>query len=331
MAKKLPGFAGRSFARVLGATLALALLVPLGTFGFSAPPKGSRENPIRVGSLRITGFAASYLLPELGKQQGLYLEVIDFPRTTERLAALLRGDIDIAFAGWNGTILLAARGDPIVAIASSFDGGYTLTVRTDSGIRDVKELKGKRVAHSIGSNAELHLYSQLKLAGLEPRDVNAVHMGFAEMPIALARGDIDACFCSEPQSSIAIYQGFGTLLKYPYDAGYKKINGVVVTTRHFLQDQREAVRAFLRVFVRGTDTLKQNPQRFFEMAKELFKQPDPIVSMALKNTVLNYRIDTQAVMAMAEWQLRLGQIQRKPPLQTFIDTRVLSEVLKERR
>jgi len=299
--------------------------------GTAQLPKGSAGNPIRVGSLRIVGFAPSYLLPELGRQRGVYFEVIDFPRTTERLAALLRGDIDAAFAGWNGTILLAAKGEPVVAVSGSFNGGYSLLVRAESPIREVKDLRGKRVAHSIGSNAEIMLYSQLKLAGLEPRDVQAVHMGFPEMPIALARGDIDACFCSEPHGSIAIERGFARLLKYPYDAGFGDINGNLVVTREMLRSRPEVVEALLRVFVEAVDNLNKDQQRLFEVGKELFKQPDAVVMRALRNTRLDYRINARAVEAMAEWLLRLGQIQRKPPLAAFVDTRLLNRVIGERR
>ncbi len=311
--------------------LAVLLISTLSIPGLAAQAKGSRANPIKVGSLRIMGFAPSYLLPEIGARQGVTFEILDFPRTTERLAALLRGDIDIAFAGWNGLILMAEKDDPVVAIANAFDGGYTLTVRADSGIHSVKDLKGKRIAYSIGSNAELHLYSQIKLAGLQPRDVQAVHMGFPEMPLALARGDIDACFCSEPHSSIAIHQGFGRLLKYPYDAGYKSINGVVVTTRRFLTENRPAVKAMLRAFVIATDMLKNDAVRYQEVGRAMFRQPDAVVQMALKNTVLSYSVDVKAVEAMMEWQLRLGQIKKKPRLDQWMDLSVLKEVLAERK
>lgn len=313
------------------AALAVVFACTLSISALAVQAKGSRENPIRVGSLRIVGFAPSYLLPEMGTRLGVAFRVLDFPRTTERLAALLRGDIDIAFAGWNGLILMAERGDPVVAIANAFNGGYALVVRADSGIHRVEDLKGKRVAHSIGSNAELHLYSQLKLAGLQPGDVQAVHMGFPEMPLALARGDIDACFCSEPHASIAIHQGFGRLLKYPYDAGYRDINGVVVTTRRFLTGNRVAVKATVRAFVMATDMLKDNPDHYLQVGREMFRQPDPVVQLALKNTKLDYSVDISAVKAMMEWQLRLGLIKRKPRPDHWVDLSILREVLAQRR
>lgn len=322
---------GRRLAPRRAVIVAVVLICVSGIPSFAVQTKGSRQNPIKVGSLRITGFAPSYLLPEIGARQGVTFVVIDFPRTTERLAALLRGDIDIAFAGWYGLALMAAKGDPVVAIANAFDGGYTLLVRADAGIQSVKDLKGKRIAYSIGSNAELHLYSQIKLAGLQPADVTAVHMGFSEMPLALARGDVDACFCSEPQSSLAIHQGFARLLKYPYDAGYKDINGVVVTTRRFVADNRPAVKAMLRAFVTATDTLKGDPTHYLEYGRAMFRQPDPVVRLALENTRLNYLVDIPAVEAMAEWLLRLGHIKRKPRSAQWIDLSILKEVLAERK
>ncbi len=317
----------RWIGAALAATAALALMAaPV----LAGAPKGSRDNPIRIGSLRITGFAPSYLLQEMGARNGVYFDVIDFPRTTERLAALLRGDIDLAFAGWTGLITLVAKGDPVVAVAGAFNGGYTLTVGANSGIQALADLKGKKIAYSIGSNAELHLYSQLELAGLSVRDVDAVHMSFPDMPLALARGDIDACFCSEPQSSIAIHQGFGRLLKYPYDTPVRDLNGVLVTTRRFLQENRQAVKATLLWTVLATDYLNTFYGRYLQVGKDLFKQPDPIVELALKNTRLTYAVDVDAVRAMAQWQMRLGQIPSVPDVARFVDVSVLEEVLSGR-
>lgn len=316
----------RWISAALVAIAALTLLAPAS----AERPKGSRGNPIRVGSIRITGFAPSYLLQEMGARNGVYFEVIDFPRTTERLAALLRGDIDLAFVGWTGLITLVAKGDPLVAVAGAFNGGYTLTVGANSGIQTLTDLKGKKIAYSIGSNAELHLYSQLELAGLSVRDVDAVHMSFPDMPLALARGDIHACFCSEPHSSIAIHQGFGRLLKYPYDTPIRDLNGVLVTTRRFLQTNRRAVKATLLWTVLATDYLNTFYERYLQVGKDLFKQPDPIVELALKNTRLTYAIDMDAVRAMARWQMRLGQIPFVPDAARFVDVLVLQEVLSGR-
>lgn len=321
---------GRPFGHALAAlALASALFVGSGLTA-QAAPKGSKENPIRVGSIRITGFAPSYLLNEFGNRMGVYFDVIDFPRTTERLAALLRGDIDVAFAGWTGLIQLAAEGDPLVAISGAFNGGYTLTVGRQSGIRTLQDLRGKRIAYSIGSNAELHLYSQLEKAGLTIKDVEALHMGFPEMPLALARGNIDACFCSEPQSSIVITQGSGVLLKYPYDGPAGALNGVVITTRRFLQENRDAAKALLRVQVLATDYLNTFGDAYLEVGREMFKQPDPVVELALRNTVLTYSVDTAAVDATADLMLRLGQIRSKPDVHSFVDLSLLREVLTGR-
>lgn len=310
-------------------TLVLASL-PGTALAAQAAPKGTRDNPIRVGAIRITGFAPAYLLNEIGNRMGVYFNVIDFPRTTERLAALLRGDIDVAFAGWTGLIQLVAQGDPLVAVSGAFNGGYTLTVSPRSGIKALEDLKGKRIAYSIGSNAELHLHAQLDKAGLTIKDVTAVHMGFPEMPVALSRGDIDACFCSEPQSSIVITQGNGILLKYPYDTAFGSLNGVVITTRRFLQENREAVKALLRVQVMATDYLNTFADAYQAVGRDMFKQPDPVVNLALRNTILSYSIDTAAADAMADLMLRLGQIRSKPDVQKYIDLSPLREVLTGR-
>lgn len=321
---------------VLAARLVLVWsLVPLLLLALAIPvtaqaPKGSPANPLRVGSIQIAGFAPVYMLEEIGARQGVSIEILDFTGTAERLAALLRGDIDLAFAGWTGLISLAAQGDPVVALAGAFTGGYTLTVRSDGPIQSVEDLRGKKVAYRIGSNAELYLLSQLEMAGLSLNDVEAVHMDFPQMPLALARGDIDAFFGSEPHSSIAIHDGYGRLLKYPYDVSFGGLNGVLVATRSFVEQHPEAVKTFLRLFVSATDYLNTFPDAYLETGMAMFQQERPVVELALKNNTLSYAVDTEAVEALVDWQLRIGAIEHSPDVTSFVDLSFLAEALTGR-
>lgn len=301
-----------------------------GQDGWPGPPspgaKGSEENPIRIGSIKITGFAPAYEIPEIAKRHGWHVEVLDFPSSSQRAAALLRGEIDIAMLGWTATVSLAAEGEPVVAIANAFGGGQAIVAKTNSGIEEVADLKGKTVATLKGSMNEMHLLSQLEEAGVDAREVNIVHMNLEDMPIALARGDIDAMVGGEPMSSQAIVKGFGKLVKYPYDTSLGNINANMATTRSFLADNQEAVEVVLRAFVESTNALKSDHSRLLQIAKELFKADDEIAEMALKNTYLDYEVDMQAVQAMIDWQHKLGSIESKPSPDEFVDLSILNSI-----
>ncbi|UGA37074.1 ABC transporter substrate-binding protein [Chromobacterium haemolyticum] len=82
----------------------------------------------------------------------------------------------------------------------------------DSGIKSVKDLKGKKVGVARGGAQELLLAAELakyKLSWSDKpgKDVQVIYMPFADLNQALMGKQIDAMSQSEPQSSQAIKQG----------------------------------------------------------------------------------------------------------------------------
>ncbi|MEO8006411.1 MAG: ABC transporter substrate-binding protein [Betaproteobacteria bacterium] len=200
----------RTLLKALGAQSAIALLSsPLlakVNLPWPAKPaakaKGSSENPIVLGSIKILGFVPSYDLPDIARAAGWYVKVLDFPSSSQRAAALMQGSIDIAMLGWNATTKLSSEGRPVVVVANAFGGGQAIIAKKDSGIAAIRDLKGKKVATLLGSMNDIHLLSQLSNAGLKAEEVQILQMNLPDMPIALARGDIDAMVGDEPNSSV---------------------------------------------------------------------------------------------------------------------------------
>ncbi len=296
-----------------------------------AGEKGSKEKPIKIGSIKITGFAPAYILNEIGNKQGVYFEVIDFTSSTQRAAALLRGDIDMGLLGWTAMISMAANGDPLVALAGAFEGGQAVIGSKDKNITSMEQLKGKKVATLKGSMNELHLYSQLDKAGMKASDLTIAQMNLNDMPVALAKGDIDAYVGGEPQSSIALDGGYGVLIKHPYDTSFGAINAGLATTSDFLKANRAAVEWTVRLWVEATDRLLKNPDELKKMAVELFQQDTKIIDLALKNTRLVSQINLAQVEALADWELKLDYIKKKPDIKALVDTTVVDQVLKEKK
>ncbi len=123
--------------------------------------------------------------------------------SNENVAMAQSGDIDIGMANcdaiysaYTGTMSYADAGkQDIQQVASLYYSQLHVFVTEKSGIRDISELKGKKVC--IGSQGTSYLFiteAILNAYGISIDDVEPYYMNYAEAAQALADGDIDAAF-----------------------------------------------------------------------------------------------------------------------------------------
>jgi NitT/TauT family transport system substrate-binding protein len=113
-----------------------------------------------------------------------------------------------------------------------------LVAGKDSGIKSVKDLKGKKVGVTRGGIHEVLLDAELGQNGLSAKDVTIVYLAFADLNQALLGKNIDAMMQSEPQSSQAINKGFGVEVMKPYDTPIGEPYRTMVMTEKFYTEKR---------------------------------------------------------------------------------------------
>ena len=68
----------------------------------------------------------------------------------------------------------------------------------NTGIKSIKDLKGKKVAIWPGSTQEAVILERLRMEGMTIKDIQPIRLQFSDMAGALARGDVDAYVGAEP-------------------------------------------------------------------------------------------------------------------------------------
>jgi NitT/TauT family transport system substrate-binding protein len=185
----------------------------------TVPARGDAQSglkKVRMGSSSTNvSFLALYTALHRGffKDEGIDLEIVYMPANLAS-TAVLNGDVDYNGAV-TGTIGAAVRGQPMKVLLFTVSKPLLFLI-SKREIRDVKQLKGKKIAGSSpGGSATLIADKVLKHYGLEPgRDVSLLPMGgsAAGRYAVLETNVVDASFLSVPENIIALEKGYNELI-----------------------------------------------------------------------------------------------------------------------
>jgi len=308
---------------------ALALLATMCVMGFMAGC-GSREGAptqspidIRVGTWKTAQTIAPFYYDQF-LSAGYTVEVFPFTSPGDQKTALLAGSLDICGTTIVHAIVSASRGEPIVYVASLCDKCSALAVRTGAGINTPADLRDKTIGYVPSTMHDVLLRETLTRVGLDPtRDVRLTRVDFFDMGQALATGGIDA-FCSgEPYPTIAVLEGYGEILAYPYyGESIGTINGGMITTQDMIAEHRDVVQAAVTAHARATEYLKAHPDEWLRRSEDFGNRPE-VLQASAENMVLAWEIDDEYLRharALGERMQALGMIDRQPDWETLFDT-----------
>ncbi|MGZ3525076.1 MAG: ABC transporter substrate-binding protein [Thermodesulfobacteriota bacterium] len=177
----------------------------------------SSEEKVKIGYLRLTISLPTFVAAEKGlfEQEGVKVELTPFESGTLIISALIAGRIDANCSRATTGYWFAEQSTPDqfkiflgYGTPSRKNPTFVAIVKKDSPLKDLKDLKGKRVGTFPGASS-LELARAIIRTQIDPEGIV-----FQEVPptiiiSALAAGQIDAFFAPEPVGMIAISQGIG--------------------------------------------------------------------------------------------------------------------------
>lgn len=296
---------------------------------------GSADDDIQTASVG-TWKTAQTIQPFLYQEHigdDYIIDILPFTNPGDQKAALLAGDLDMTGTTIALAITAASRGEPVVVVSSLCNKCSAIVVRKDSDIMELSDLKGKTIAYVPGTMHHVLLLETLKNAGLDPeKDVTLQRIDFFDMGQALSQGTVDA-FCSgEPYPSLAIADGYGRVLSYPYyGEGVGTINAGMLTTKDQIENNREEIQELVTAHARSTEYLKANREEWLSMSSEFGTYPE-VLEIAADNMELAWYMDKNYVRQAENLALRmkdLGMIEEVPDMDTLFDTSFVEQARKD--
>ncbi|HEY9817819.1 MAG TPA: aliphatic sulfonate ABC transporter substrate-binding protein, partial [Candidatus Obscuribacterales bacterium] len=158
----------------------------------AAPPSVVRVDFAYYNPVSLVLKDKGWLEEDLDKDN-VNVEWVQSQGSNKALELLNSRSIDFGSTAGAAALLGKANGNPIKAIYIYSKPEWTaLVTRADTGITNVEDLRGKRVAATKGTDPHIFLLRALDQVGLSERDLEVVQLQHADGRTALERGDVDA-------------------------------------------------------------------------------------------------------------------------------------------
>lgn len=292
----------------------------------------SKKQEIKVGTWKTAQTIQPFLYDKF-ENKNENVEVKPFTNPGDMKTALLSGNIDFCGTTWVTAIMAASKGEPIKVVASMTEKCSALVVGKESNINDIKDLKGKTIAYVPGTMHHILLLEVLNRAGLDPnKDVTLKKIDFFDMGQALASKSIDA-FCSgEPYPSIAMEDGYGKVLEYPYyDDSIGYINAAMITTDKKIKEDPELVQRMVDMHVESTKYLMDHKDEWIDMSAK-FGTEKKYLEKSTENIDLTWDITPKTieeVKKLAERMKEMDMIDKVPDVDAMFDLTFLDNAKKD--
>jgi putative hydroxymethylpyrimidine transport system substrate-binding protein len=236
------------------------------------------------------------------------------------------GRVDLAISYEPEVLLAAEQGLDVVAVGALVASPLTSLISLPrGGIHSAADLSGKTVGTAGIPYQSDYLETVLETAGVSPSSVEEVNVGLNLMP-ALIGGRVDAIL-----GGFRNIEGVDLRLRglqpriVPIDQlGVPTYDELVLVARSStVEDQPEAIRAFIRALARGTDYAGAHPQEAANAVLSAGQGLDPTQTRAEVGATLPLlapprgraygHLDPNAWRAYAEWMAQHELISEPPP------------------
>jgi len=169
--------------------------------------------PVKVGHLLVPGQGKIFIAQDLGyfAEQGLKVELVEFQNSADGLSALRAGKLDFAVFGATAPLFHIAKGADIRIVGGihNEDAALITTAANAAAIKNVADLKGRKVAVVRLSSADTALRGRLLDLGIVPgKDIQIFELKSPPAVIEAVRsGEVDAGTVWEPHIVRAVESG----------------------------------------------------------------------------------------------------------------------------
>ena len=256
------------------------------------------------------------------REEGLEVTPHLFPYGKRALEDLLAGKADIATVAETPVMFAVMKGDNISIIATIHVSSlaHAILARKDRGIFTLEDLKGKKIAVTLGTTAEFYLDTILVAHGISRKDVQVVNLKAEEIPDALARGDVDAVttftlFTALTQKKL----GDRVITFRDKDINWYPFN--IVASQEFIRKNPGKVKKVLRALVKAEKFVRDNPAEAQKNVADFSGIEIAIIRKIWADADFTVTLDQSLILALDEesrWAMK-GRLTNTRKVPNYLD------------
>jgi sulfonate transport system substrate-binding protein len=227
------------------------------------------------------------LLEKEFAKDGIGIRWVQTLGSNKALEFLNAGSIDFGSTAGAAALVGRINGNPIKSIYVYSRPEWTaLVTRKDTPIKQIADLKGKRVAVTRGTDPHIFLVRALQSVGMSEKDIVPVLLQHPDGKIALIRGDVDAWAGLDPMMAQAQVEDGARLFYRNKDANTW---GILNASEDFLKRYPDLARRVLTVY----EDARKYCLTHYDEEKRVFmavtRLPEAVADIQLKErTDLNF-------------------------------------------
>jgi sulfonate transport system substrate-binding protein len=205
--------------------------------------------------------------------------------SNKALELLNSRSIDFGSTAGAAALIGKANGNPIKSIYVYSKPEWTaLVTRSNSTIKKVEDLKGKRVAVTRGTDPYIFLLRAFNQVGLSQKDVELIQLQHPDGKAALEKGDVDAWAGLDPHmAQTEVEKGSKLFYRNPNFNSY----GVLNVREAFAKQYPDYVKRVLTVYEKGRKWSVDNQGELKKILVKEAKLTEAVAAKQLERTDLS--------------------------------------------
>lgn len=329
--KSFAEYAGRIIGRLVVLMLSLSALTVLTSCTEKSEPMQNITLRLALAMQPSSGLSMVALEKGFFKKHGLDIRLDKFPSGKRALnESFLAGKSDVAISADVPLVKAILSNHEFNILASTFHAGNVnrIIARRDADISSPADLSGKRVATQKASAVHFFLYLFLIEHGIGENTIESLFYKAEDLPLKLARGEIDAFSMREPYISDAKNLLGDNHVIFATPGLYRQYD-IVVINPGFAKNNPAATKRFLNALIEAETFVKKQPAESIAIIAKWLGVEKENIEQNWAGTSMNVSLEQSMLLLMediARWAIRLELVE-KQKIPDFLDI-IMSEPLE---
>lgn len=252
-----------------------------------------KSAPLTVASHIWPGYEFMFLAQREGWLDPQRVQLRETPSGSQTMQALTDGSVDAGALTLDEVLRLRGSGVRLsVALVFDISAGADVVLARPP-IRELNQIKGKRIGVEQSALGALMLVKLLEAAKLERSEVQVVPLTIDLHEAAWQRGEVDVLVCFPPVSSKL--QAAGAVNLFDSRQLPDTIVDVLAVRQDAIEQKRDAIRHLIASHLRGCSHFQHSPQdASYRMARHLGLRAEDVMAsykgMVLPDLASNRRL-----------------------------------------